>query len=67
MGRDIQKEGVKVKKQIGYLPEDSPLYEAMTARQYLLFFSELYQMPRKQALARIDNCWTAWTCRRKTS
>jgi len=54
MGRDIQKEGVKVKKQIGFLPEDSPLYEAMTARQYLLFFSELYQMPRKKALARID-------------
>jgi len=55
MGRDIQKEGVKVKKQIGFLPEDSPLYEAMTARQYLLFFSELYQMPRKQALGRIDS------------
>jgi ABC-2 type transport system ATP-binding protein len=54
MGRDIQKEGVKVKKQIGFLPEDSPLYEAMTARQYLLFFSELYQMPRKTALRRID-------------
>jgi ABC-2 type transport system ATP-binding protein len=55
MGRDIQKEGVKVKKQIGFLPEDSPLYEAMTARQYLLFFSELYQMPRKKALGRIDS------------
>jgi ABC-2 type transport system ATP-binding protein len=54
MGRDIQKEGVKVKKHIGFLPEDSPLYEAMTARQYLLFFSELYQMPRKTALRRID-------------
>jgi len=55
MGRDIQKNGVQVKKQIGFLPEDSPLYEAMTARQYLLFFSELYQMPRKLALARIDS------------
>jgi ABC-2 type transport system ATP-binding protein len=54
MGRDIQKEGVKVKKHIGFLPEDSPLYEAMTARQYLLFFSELYQMQRKTALRRID-------------
>ncbi len=54
LGRDIQKEAVKVKRQIGYLPEESPLYEAMTARQYLLFFSELYQMPRKKALERID-------------
>ncbi len=54
MGRDILKEGVKVKQQIGYLPEESPLYEAMTARQYLLFFSELYHMPRQKAMNRID-------------
>jgi ABC-2 type transport system ATP-binding protein len=54
MGRDIQKEGVKVKQQIGYLSEESPLYEAMTAQQYLLFFSELYHMPRQKALKRID-------------
>src|SRR5512138_705527 len=54
MGHDMQKESIKVKQKIGYLPEDSPLYEAMTAQQYLLFFSELYQMPRRQALQRID-------------
>lgn len=54
MGRNMQKEGVKVKHLIGYLPEESPLYEAMTARQYLLFFSELYKMPRQTALKRID-------------
>jgi ABC-2 type transport system ATP-binding protein len=54
MGRDIQKESVKVKKQIGYLPEESPLYENMTPRQYLTFFSELYQMPRKKTVTRID-------------
>ena len=54
MGRDIQKEGVKVKHDIGYLPEESPLYENMTARQYLLFFSELYRMPRAKAMERID-------------
>jgi ABC-2 type transport system ATP-binding protein len=54
MGRDIQKEGVKVKQRIGFLSEESPLYEAMTAQQYLLFFSELYRMPRQKALKRID-------------
>lgn len=54
MGRDMQKESIKVKQKIGYLPEESPLYEAMTAQQYLLFFSELYQMPRQKALKRID-------------
>jgi len=54
MGHDMQKESIKVKQKMGYLPEESPLYEAMTAGQYLLFFSELYRMPRGQALKRID-------------
>ena len=54
MGHDMQKESIKVKPRIGYLPEESSLYEAMTARQYLLFFSELYQMPRGNARKRID-------------
>jgi len=59
MGHDMQKESVRVKGRIGYLPEESSLYEAMTAQQYLLFFSELYQMPRKQALNRIDQLLTS--------
>jgi ABC-2 type transport system ATP-binding protein len=54
MGHDMQRENIKVKARIGYLPEESSLYEAMTARQYLLFFSELYRMPRLKALKRID-------------
>ena len=59
MGRDIRKESVKVKQHIGFLPEESPLYEAMTAQQYLLFFSELYSMPRQKALKRIDQLLTS--------
>jgi ABC-2 type transport system ATP-binding protein len=54
MGRSLQREGVRIKREIGYLPEESPLYENLSARQYLLFFSELYRMPRRTALARID-------------
>jgi ABC-2 type transport system ATP-binding protein len=54
MGQDICKESVAIKRQTGYLPEESPLYDNLTARQYLLFFSELYGMPRRQAQERID-------------
>ena len=54
MGRDLQKEGIRIKQHIGYLPEESPLYETMTARQYLLFFADLYRLPRARALKRID-------------
>ena len=32
MGHDMQKESIKVKQRIGYLPEESSLYEAMTAQ-----------------------------------
>jgi ABC-2 type transport system ATP-binding protein len=59
MGQNMQKNNTKVKQKIGFLPEDSPLYEAMTAKQYLLFFSELYQMPRQKALKRIDEILTS--------
>ena len=59
MGHDMQKESIKVKQKLGYLPEESPLYEAMTAQQYLLFFSELYQMSRQKALACIDQLLTS--------
>jgi ABC-2 type transport system ATP-binding protein len=54
MGRDMTKDSLYVKQHIGYLPEESSLYENMTADEYLLFFSELYKMPRKLARERID-------------
>ena len=54
MGMDIARDGRQIKKSIGYLPEESPLYENMTVVEYLLFFSEIYRMPRKQAEEQID-------------
>ena len=54
MGRDMSRDSTYVKRQIGYLPEESPLYENMTVAEYLLFFSQLYHMPRTRAKARID-------------
>ena len=66
MGQKMDKNNTKVKQKIGYLSEDSPLYEAMTAQQYLLFFSELYQMPRQQALNRIDEILTSLHLTEKT-
>jgi ABC-2 type transport system ATP-binding protein len=54
MGQDMTKENTQVKQHIGYLPEESPLYENMTIQQYLIFFSELYHVPRRLAEERID-------------
>jgi len=55
MGKDMTKDSTDVKRFIGYLPEESPLYENMTVREYLLFFSELYKIPKATARERIDS------------
>lgn len=54
MGRDMAQESTYVKQFIGYLPEESPLYENMTVVEYLMFFSELYKMPKREAEERIE-------------
>jgi len=54
MGRSLAKDSIAIKKSMGFLPEESPLYESMNVTEYLLFFSELYGLPKKVALDRID-------------
>ena len=53
MGRDMAKASTYVKQFIGYLPEESHLYNNMTVAEYLTFFSELYNIPRRKAQERI--------------
>jgi len=36
----------EMRKRLGFLPEESPLYEEMTPRSYLHFFADLYGVPR---------------------
>ena len=40
---------------LGFLPEESPLYEEMTATSYLRFFADLYDVPRPVADQRIES------------
>ena len=53
-GVDMVRESIKVKGNIGYLPEESPLYENMNVKEYLMFFSELYNLSGSYARERID-------------
>lgn len=55
MGMDMAKSSIEAKRYIGYLPEESPLYENMTVREYLMFFAELYRLPKSVAGERIDS------------
>jgi len=43
-GIDVLEDPVGLKRILGYLPEDSHLYETMTVRSYLTFFGEIYGM-----------------------
>jgi len=45
----------EMRHQLGFLPEESPLYEDMTARSYLRFFADLYDVPREVARERIES------------
>ncbi|MDY6911679.1 MAG: ABC transporter ATP-binding protein, partial [Chloroflexota bacterium] len=54
LGNDMTRNGTGTKRFIGYLPEESPLYENMTVTEYLMFFSELYKLPRTKARERIE-------------
>jgi len=45
----------EMRRRLGFLPEDSPLYEEMTARTYLRFFADLYEVPRETANERIES------------
>ena len=44
-----------MRRHLGFLPEESPLYEEMTARSYLRFFADLYDVPRETAEERIED------------
>jgi len=43
----------EMRRELGFLPEESPLYEEMTPLSYLRFFADLYDVPRDVATERI--------------
>jgi len=44
----------EMRRHLGFLPEESPLYEEMTPRSYLRFFADLYGVDRSTADERIE-------------
>ncbi|MFB6133120.1 MAG: ABC transporter ATP-binding protein, partial [Halanaeroarchaeum sp.] len=45
----------EMRKTLGYLPEESPLYDEMTPMSYLHFFASLYDVERERATERIES------------
>ena len=51
---DIVSESIKAKSILGYVPDKAFLYEKLTAREFLIFISSIYSIPKSEALSRID-------------
>ena len=47
-GHDILEEPMEARRQLGYLPEQPPLYPEMTVEEYLRLVAELRRVPRTQ-------------------
>lgn len=60
-GFDIFHQSDKVRENLGYLPENCPLYTDMRVREYLDYRGRLRKMPRDLRKSRIDyvveRCW----------
>lgn len=53
-GFDVFKESMQVRKRIGYLPENPPLYREMPVTSFLDFVSRIKGVPRKKRAGRIE-------------
>lgn len=51
---DIIKEPINAKSILGYVPDKAFLYEKLTAREFLIFISAIYSVPKSEALSRTD-------------
>src|SRR5581483_8320660 len=53
-GFDVENQSIDVRKNIGYLPENNPLYLDMYVKEYLLFVASLHKMKRSLRKKRME-------------
>jgi ABC-2 type transport system ATP-binding protein len=56
---DVVKNPVALKENLGYLPEESRLYETMTAENYLAFFGDIYGLSPQEIRIRSNQLFAA--------
>lgn len=56
---DVIKDPLALKQNLGYLPEESRLYETMTAENYLAFFGEIYGLSPQEIKVRSNQLFAA--------
>jgi ABC-2 type transport system ATP-binding protein len=53
-GFDVFENPLEVKKRIGYLPENPPIYPEMLVSEYLSFCADLRNVPKKEKASKMD-------------
>ena len=53
-GIDVREDPLEVKRRIGYVPETSALYDALTPMEYLTFIGRLYGLPDAETRRRAE-------------
>ena len=53
-GYDISKSPKKAKRQIGYMPENVPLYNDLTVKEFITYMAELKNVKRKERKAEVE-------------
>ena len=70
-GQDVLKHSLAIRKKIGYLPENPPLYPSMTVRDYVRFAARLKDVPAKRIRAQVekvlDECYLRNVARKTIS
>lgn len=53
-GYDVATQSVQAKRQIGFVPDHYALYERLTAREYINYIADLYNVPAEERNQRLD-------------
>jgi ABC-type multidrug transport system ATPase subunit len=55
-GEDIARKPDALRTELGYLPQDFGVYEALSAREFLAFLATVKGLPARAVAARVDEC-----------
>ena len=55
-GEDIARRPDALRRELGYLPQDFGVYEALSSREFLAFLAAVKGLPARAVPARIDEC-----------
>jgi ABC-2 type transport system ATP-binding protein len=58
-GTDVVRDSVEARRKLGYLPEQVPLYDDMSVREYLQFCAKVRGVPRSRIDERVDTVMAA--------